>query len=234
VHLRKEILEAQQRRAELEPTWNMFIAKHNSEEEAREQEQRCRAAVAALPSERRNPGLEDDSNRVELRLSAGNPPADLAAATSHLATPRGADNVLSSALAPGLASTLGMFSPVSTCLKSARDPGPSTATVDSDAARVTEFNRGISSGRVKDAHQEGTGSSSATLLRQEKLIPDSMRKTTLANLETKTLKALPNIFAHHKNADAKISDSVSYILVELHTQVRARIRSVVDPKTDKK
>ena len=140
VHLRKEILEAQQRRAELEPTWNMFIAKHNSEEEAREQEQRCRAAVAALPSERRNPGLEDDSNRVELRLSA---PADLAAATSHLATPRGADNVLSSALAPGLASTLGMFSPVSTCLKSARDPGPSTATVDSDAARVTEFNRGI-------------------------------------------------------------------------------------------
>ena len=32
----------------------------------------------------------------------------------------------------------------------------------------------------------------------------------------------------------KISDWVSYIPVELHTQVRARIRSVVDPKTDKK
>ena len=61
-----------------------------------------------------------------------------------------------------------------------------------------------------------------------------MRKTTLANLETKTLKAFRNIFAHHKNAHAKISDWVSYIPVELHTQVRARIRSVVDPKTDKK
>ena len=49
VHLRKEILEAQQRRAELEPTWNMFIAKHNSEEEAREQERRwlrCLQSVA--------------------------------------------------------------------------------------------------------------------------------------------------------------------------------------------
>ena len=77
--------------------------------------------------------------------------------------------------------------PQATGLESARDSGPSTATVDSDAARVTEFNRGISSGRVKDAHQEGTGSFSATLLRREKLIPDSMRKTTLANLETKTL-----------------------------------------------
>ena len=61
-----------------------------------------------------------------------------------------------------------------------------------------------------------------------------MRKTTLANLETKILKAFRNIFAHHKNAHAKISDWVSYILVELHTQVRARIRSVVDPKTDEK
>ena len=57
-----------------------------------------------------------------------------------------------------------------------------------------------------------------------------MRKSTLANLETKKLKASRNIFAHHKNAHAKISDWVSYIPVELHTQVRARIRSVVDPK----
>ena len=127
-----------------------------------------------------------------------------------------------------------MFSPVSTGLESAKDPGPSTATVYSDAAQVTEFTRGISSGRVKDAHQEGTGSSSATLLRREELIPDSIRKTTLAILETKTLKAFRNIFAHHKNADAKISDWVSYMPVELHTQVRARIRSVVDPKTDEK
>jgi hypothetical protein len=43
----------------------------------------------------------------------------------------------------------GMFLPVSTGLKSARDPGPSTATVDSDAARVTEFNRGIQSGTCR-------------------------------------------------------------------------------------
>ena len=71
-------------------------------------------------------------------------------------------------------------------------------------------------------------------MRREELIPDSMRKTTLANLETKTLKVFRNIFAHHKNAHAKISDWMSYIPVELHTQVRARVRSVVDPKTDKK
>ena len=91
----------------------------------------------------------------------------------------------------------------------------------SDAARVTEFNRGIPSGRGQEAHQESTGSPSPTLLHREELIPDSMRKTTLANLETKTLKVFRNVFAHHKNAEAKISDWVSYIPVELHTQVRA-------------
>ena len=48
-----------------------------------------------------------------------------------------------------------------------------------------------------------------------------MRKTTLANLETKTLKAFRKIFAHRKNAHATILDWVSYIPVELHTQVRA-------------
>ena len=58
----------------------------------------------------------------------------------------------------------GMLLLVSTGLESARDPGPSTATVDSDAARVTEFNRGIPSGRVQEVHQESTGSSAATLL----------------------------------------------------------------------
>ena len=59
----------------------------------------------------------------------------------------------------------GMFLLVSTGLESARDPGPSTATVDSDAARVTEFNRSTPSGRVQEeAHQESTGSSAATLL----------------------------------------------------------------------
>ncbi len=77
-------------------------------------------------------------------------------------------------------------------------------------------------------------SSAGHPLRREELIPDSMRKTTLANLETKTLKAFRNIFAHHKNAHAKILDWVSYIPVELHTQVRARIWSVIDPKTDEK
>ena len=68
--------------------------------------------------------------------------------------------------------------------------------------------RKFQSGHVKDVHQEGTaGSFSTTLLRREELIPDSMRKKpTLANLETKTLKAFRNIFAHHKNANAKISD----------------------------
>jgi len=52
-----------------------------------------------------------------------------------------------------------------------------------------------------------------------------MRKITLANLETKTLKAFHTIFAHHKNAEAKISDLVSCIPVELHTIVRARVRN---------
>ncbi len=37
---------------------------------------------------------------------------------------------------------------------------------------------------------------------------------------------------HHKNAEAKISDFVSCIPVEFHTLVRARVRSVVDPKID--
>ena len=100
---------------------------------------------------------------------------------------------------------------VLTGLESARDLGPSTAMVNSDVARVTEFNRGIQSGHVQEAHQESTGSPSPTLLRREKLIQDSIRKTTLANLETRTLKAFRNVFAHHKNnAHAKISDWVSY------------------------
>ena len=101
VYLRKKLLEARHRLAELEPAWDMSIAKYNDEEQAREQEQRRRAAVTAQPSERHICGPEDVSNRVELRLSASNPPADLAAKISHSATPRGTDNVLSSALAPG-------------------------------------------------------------------------------------------------------------------------------------
>jgi hypothetical protein len=146
----------------------MFIAKHNDEEEAQELEQHRRAAVAAQPSERRNRRLDNEATRIELRVAASIPPSEAAASTLHLATPRGADNDLSGERDPGSASTLGMFSPaVSTGLESAREPGPSKATVDSDAARVTEFNRGIQSGRVQEVHQESTGSSSTTLLRRE-------------------------------------------------------------------
>ena len=235
VQLRKELLETKHRLAELEPAGDMFIAKHNEEEEAQDLEQRRRAAVVAQPSERRNRRLENETNRVEFRRVTSMPPSDAAATTSRLATPRGADNDLSGVREPGSASTLGMFLPaVSSGVESAREPGPSTAMVDSDAARVTELNRGNQSRHVEEAHNEGTSSSSTHPLRREELIPDSMRKTTLANLETKTLKAFRNIFAHHKNAHAKISVWVSYIPVELHTQVRAQIRSVVDPKTDKK
>jgi hypothetical protein len=160
------------------------------------------------------------------------PSSDAAATSPQPATPRGADAELSGTHAPGSA----MFSPaVCSGAESAGEPGPSTATVDSDATRVTEINRSNQSRHVQYAPPDSTGSSSMHPLRREELIPDSMRKTTpLANLETKTLKAFRNIFAHHKNAHAKISDWVSYIPVELHTQVRARIRSVVDPKTDKK
>ena len=184
VLLRKELLEAKHRLAELEPAWAMFIAKHNDEEETQESEQRRRAAVAAQPCERRNRRLENEANCVELRVATNIPPSDAAAATSHLATPRGVNNDLSGARDPGSASTLGMFSPaVSTGLKSAREPGPYMVTVESDAARVTEFNRGIQHGRVQEAHEESTGSSSAhPLRRREELIPDSMRKTTFANL----------------------------------------------------
>ena len=119
VALCKEILEAHHRLVELEPAWDMFIAKHyNEEEEAREQEQSRKAAVAAQPSEHRNRRLEDALDRSDPRLLAINPPLGAAADTTHLATPRGADNVLSGAPVPGSTSSLGMFSPVSTGLES--------------------------------------------------------------------------------------------------------------------
>jgi hypothetical protein len=141
-------------------------------------------------------------------------PPEASATSSQLATPRGADTDLSAARELGSASTLGMFSPAgSSGIDSAREPGHSTATVYSDAARVTELDRGNQGRRVEEAHHENSGSTLIHPLRREELIPDSMRKTTLANLETKTLKAFRNIFAHHKNAHAKISDWVSYIPV---------------------
>ena len=98
--------------------------------------------MVVQPSERRNRRLENEANRVELRVVTSMPPSDAAATTSQLATPRGADNDLSGARDPGSASTLGIFLPaVFTSLESATEPGPSTATVDSDAAHVTELNR---------------------------------------------------------------------------------------------
>jgi hypothetical protein len=111
VLLRKELLETKHRLAELEPAWDMFIAKHNEKEETQNSEQRRRAAVVAQPSERRNRRLENEANRVELRVVTSMPSSDAAANTSRLATPRGADTELSGARAPGSASTLGMFSP---------------------------------------------------------------------------------------------------------------------------
>ena len=142
-----------------------------------EQEQRRRAAVvAALPSERRNRWLVDNaSDRSDPRLSTSDPPTGAAVDTRHLAIPRGADDVPSGARVPGSALTLGMFSPDSTggLQSSSRARGPSSATVESDAVRDTENNRGSSAKQVKDAHREGTGSSSLTILRREELIPDS-------------------------------------------------------------
>ncbi len=67
VLLHKELLETKHHLAELEPAWNMFIAKYNEEEEAQDSEQRRRAAVAGQPSERRNRRLKYEANRVELR-----------------------------------------------------------------------------------------------------------------------------------------------------------------------
>jgi hypothetical protein len=203
VLLRKELLETKHRLAELEPAWDMFIAKHIEEAEAQDSEQRRRAAVVVQPFERRNRRLDNEATRVESRVVTSMLSSDAAATTSRLATPRGADTDLSGAYAPGSASTLGMFLPAgSSGAESAGEPGPSTALVDSDVARVTED----PSRHLQEAHQENTGSSSMHPLRHKELIPDSMRKTTLANLETKTPKAFRNIFAHHKNAHAKISD----------------------------
>ena len=161
VQLRKELLETKHRIAQLEPAWEMFIEKHNDEEEAQELEQRCRAAVVAQPSERRNRRQENEASRIELRGVTRMQSSDAAATSQQPATPRSADADLSEAHAPGSASTIGMFSPaVSSGAESAGEPGPSTATVDSDAARITEINRGNQSRHVQEAPPDSTGSSS--------------------------------------------------------------------------
>ena len=66
--------------------------------------------MAAPLSERRTRRLENEANRVELRVATSMPPSEAAATTSQLATPRGMDNNLSDARDPGSTSTLGMFS----------------------------------------------------------------------------------------------------------------------------
>jgi hypothetical protein len=100
VQLRKELLEANHRLAELEPAWKMFIAEHNDEEEAQALGQRRREAEVAQPSERRNWRLENEANRVELRGMTSMPPSDAAVTKSQLATPRGTDNDQSGARDP--------------------------------------------------------------------------------------------------------------------------------------
>ena len=96
------------------------------------------------------------------------PSSDATANPQSPETPRGRDAELSASHEPGSASTVGMFSPApSSGADSAGEPGPSTATVDHDAARLPEGTRG------------STSSSAMLPLRREELIPDSMRKTTL-------------------------------------------------------
>ena len=156
VLLRKELLEAHKRLAQLEPAWEMFIEKHNDEEEAQDLEQRRRAA-----SERRSRRQGNESGRIELRGVTSMPSSDATATSPPPATPRGADVDLSGAHAPGSASTIGMFLPaVSSGAESAGEPGPSMATVDSDAARVTEIHRGNQSRHVQDAPPDSASFSS--------------------------------------------------------------------------
>ncbi len=161
VLLRKELLEAKHRLAQLEPAWEMFIEKHNDEEEAQDLEQRRRAAVVAQPSERRNRRQGNEASRIELRGVSSMPSSDAVANSPQPTTPRGADADLSGARDPGSASTIGMFSPaVSSGAESAGEPGPSTAKVDSDAAHITEINRGNPSRHVQEAPPDSTSSSS--------------------------------------------------------------------------
>jgi hypothetical protein len=160
------------------------------------------------------------------------PPSDAAATSSRPAIPRGTDTDLSGARARHRPSECSrpQCLPVSKVLES---PVPQRPRSTSTRRVLQSSIAAIRADSYKKRIRRARGL--LRCIRREELIPDSMRKTTLANLETKTLKAFRNIFAHHKNAHAKISDWVSYIPVELHTtQVRARIRSVVDPKTDKK
>ena len=111
VRLRKELLEAKHRLAQLEPAWGMFIEKHNDEEEAQDLEQRRRAVVVAQPSERRNRRQGNEVSRIDLRGVSRMPSSDAAATSPQPATPHSVDADLSGAHAPGAASTIEMFPP---------------------------------------------------------------------------------------------------------------------------
>jgi hypothetical protein len=111
VQLRKELLEAKQRLAQLEPAWEMFIKKRNDEEEAQDMEQRRRAAVVAQPPERRSRRQGNESSRIELRGVTSMPSSDAAANSPSPTTLRGRDADLSASHEPGSVSTVGMFSP---------------------------------------------------------------------------------------------------------------------------
>ncbi len=151
----------------------MFTEKHNDEEEAQDLEQRRRAAVVAQPSERRSRRRGNESSRIELRGVTSMPSLDAAATSPSPATPRGRDADLSASHEPGSASTVGMFSPaVSSGAESAGGPGPSTATIDSDAAHFTEINRGNQIRHVQEAPPDNKGSSSVHPLHREEPIPE--------------------------------------------------------------
>ena len=115
--------------------------------------------MAAHPSERRNRRLDEALDRTDPRLSTTNDhPTGAVVDTRHLATPRGADDVPSGARIPGLALTLGMFSPDSTGLESGRAPPvplSSLATVNSNAARDNENIRGISAKQASEGCVSG-------------------------------------------------------------------------------
>jgi hypothetical protein len=106
VLLRKELLEAKHRIAQLEPAWESFIERHNDEEEAHDLEQRRREAVEAQPSERRSRRQGNESSRVELRGVTSMPSSDAATNPQSPATPRGRDAEQSASQEPGSVSTV--------------------------------------------------------------------------------------------------------------------------------
>ncbi len=194
--LRKEILEAHHRLAELEPAWDIFTAKHNEEEEAREQEHTASHSTARRHSR-------------SIRSSIAGEQFAVGCGCRHYAvseTSRRRKIFCLARLSQARHRLLRCSCQCQLVLKVLELPVPLRPRSTPMRREFSSSTAAFSGGHVKDAHQEGTGSSLTTLLRREELIPDSMRKTTRANLETKTLKAFRNIFAHHKYSNAKISD----------------------------